>query len=270
MITHVDIFNRPCVLIVTLQVKEPCILRIRGYDPKKENTFYFNRTKGNAQRKVSNKKPIKMCFPLPVAPEYLHVEAFAKDQIGDIVEIKEIELKRINRYEPRIKRRGEPAPIGHENFLWLSEDEFAFLKFAIEFAKKAGYISAGVYQDDAERYSIVYENEIRNTQTGQPETTPARISRKNGVIEINRKKFIEFTVPMRVMILLHEFMHWRLKTRVELECDFNAINVFLKYGFSKTEAMYAFTKVFDGQDRLTERTNEIVNFIENFEDLNCV
>ena len=47
-----------------------------------------------------------------------------------------------------------------------------------------------------------YFDEIRNSN-GVVVHTPARISQLNGRIEISAKQFREFTIPMRMAILLH-------------------------------------------------------------------
>ena len=38
--------------------------------------------------------------------------------------------------------------------------------------------------------------------------TPARISQLNGKMEVSYMQFLEYTVPMRMAILLHEYSHF--------------------------------------------------------------
>jgi len=219
-----------------------------GIDPSKNNSTYFNRTAGDSGKPFSGLKEFN--FPMPISPTTL--KFIVKPTNPEChVEIRDYKLAQLNQIK-----------------LYLRPDEQAFLNFAVEFVVKAGVLSPGMYESDDGKFFINYLNDIKDYQSGKSENTPARISRATGYIEINRSKFLDYTIPMRLVILLHEFMHWRLKTRIELEADFNALNIFLKLGSSKTQALTAFTKVFHDTDTLVDRVEKISEFIKNFPDLN--
>ncbi len=246
--TIINTSGRPVLLKARIYAATPCIIHMIGIDPTKRYSTYFNRTNGNKDQPFSGFREFN--FPLPISPRTLKF-IVKPDNPGCHVEIRDYKLAPLNSMK-----------------LYLKEDEQSFLRFAIEFVVKAGEIPQGVYESDDGKFFISYLNDIKDYQSGKSENTPARISRATGYIEINRSKFLNYTIPMRLVILLHEFMHWRLKTRIELKADFNALNVFLKMGSSKTQALTAFTKVFHDTDSLVDRTEKIKDFIENFPNLN--
>ena len=87
---------------------------------------------------------------------------------------------------------------------------------------------------------------VPNPNYGKPLKTPARISRHDGVIEISKKYFKQYTVPMRMAILLHEFAHFYLNNnpRDESEADLNALTIYLSMGYPRIEAYQAWLEVF--------------------------
>ena len=95
--------------------------------------------------------------------------------------------------------------------------------------------------------------------------TPARVSRSTGFMEISRMKFLDYTIPMRVLILLHERMHHEMNTSEEIEADLNALRVYLSYGFPATEAIYATANIFYDRPDMIERVKQIKNFILDFQ-----
>lgn len=240
--------KHPTLLKVRLYSEYPCILRMKGFDSKIPDSVYFNRGLGTPKNKFVGEK--EFCFPMPLSPKRLIFEASCdnKENKVEIIDIKQARLKQAD--------------------YWLRPDDEEFVKFATEFSVKSSYAPIGMYELESEaekgrRFILMYADELDGN-----DTTPARISRTTGIIEINRQKFLHFSIPMRLIILLHEYIHWRNNTRIELECDFNAINLLLKMGFPKTEIMYAFTKVFKGKEHLEGRVEKIYNFIHKFPDLN--
>lgn len=230
------------MLVFSIKSTDECIVNMTGVDYDNDESVYFNRGYGVDNKKFKGIKEFR--FPMPITPDKL----LFSTSCGEILSVKSDPIKRAE--------------------LFLRDDDRDFLRMALKFAQNAAYMPAGAYEKDG--YLIMYEDKIVNHMTGKEESTPARISRSTGIIEINRPQFIEFSIPMRIVILLHEYMHFRLNTRVEIEADFNALNVFLKYGFPKTEALYAFTKIFynKGRKDLEDRVQQIYDFIENFPEIN--
>lgn len=152
-----------------------------------------------------------------------------------------------------------------------------FIRFAQQFSERAGIISASVngkpsiYKSPDGMFEILYVDVIRGPR-GEVLSTPARINRISGVIEISKCYFSKFTVPGRMAILLHEYSHFYLNKnkRSELEADKNALLVYLGLGYPRIEAYQVFLEVFKGAPEsvgpLSElRYAQLKSFIANFD-----
>ena len=170
-----------------------------------------------------------------------------------------------------------------------------FIKFAQTFSDRCGILSASlpdgasVYLSDDGAFKIRYVDVIYDTndeipefiggkETGrlvpnknymQPITTPSRINRTTGVIDVAKKYFIKSTVPMRMAILLHEFCHFYVNNvpTDEIEADLNALTIYLSMGYPRREAYHAFLEVFKDADseQNRERYAVLKKFIDDFE-----
>ena len=91
---------------------------------------------------------------------------------------------------------------------------------------------------------------IKDYATGNVISTPARIGHQTGIIEVAYSKFKNYTIPMRIDILLHEFSHKYKNPKIGLEisneigADINALYIYLGLGFSKIDAICVFGNVF--------------------------
>lgn len=172
-----------------------------------------------------------------------------------------------------------------------------FLKFAQEFSERASVLSdiipegASIYTSDDGQFVIKYVDLIRDLNTEIPDrrdpsgktfiknpnygrvlTTPARISKDKGIIEISKHYFLQYTIPMRMAILLHEFSHFYLNNdpRSEIEADKNALMIYLSMGYPRREAYETFLEVFKQADTAQnrERYDILKKFIDDFENKN--
>lgn len=163
----------------------------------------------------------------------------------------------------------------------------SFIAFLQWFSENAAILSAGqsIYRSPDGVFRIDYLDNIRdnrkfvrNPQTGEAMPnknfgrvlkTPARINRKTGVIEVSRDLFIKYTVPMRMIVLLHEIAHFYLNhvDTDEIESDLNALKIYLGLGYPRIEAHQAFTQIFYNADTPLnrQRYSQIKSFIEGFE-----
>jgi hypothetical protein len=143
----------------------------------------------------------------------------------------------------------------------------SFVNFATRFCYNAGSLPSGTYLSDDKKFVIKYLPIIEDN--GQEQSTPARIDIDNGTIEISKKQFIEFTVPSRMAILLHEFSHVYLNDNVddEVEADLNGLLIYLGLGYPRIEAFEVFAKTFltVPSDGNRVRYDKIKSFIEDFE-----
>ena len=146
----------------------------------------------------------------------------------------------------------------------------SFVNFATRFSYNAGTLSSGTYVSDDKQFIIKYMPTIQDD--GVEQTTPARIDVDSGIIEVSKRQFIEYTVPNRMAILLHEFSHIYLNDNVddEVEADLNGLLIYLGLGYPRIEAFEVFAKTFLNapSEENKMRYDKIKNFIDEFEKYN--
>jgi hypothetical protein len=127
------------------------------------------------------------------------------------------------------------------------------------------YVSFGITIPEDDNIDITLYDE-----NGKSMKTPARISRSYGIIEVSKKKFEGYTVPVRMAILLHEFSHYYLNTDManETEADLNGLLIYLGLGYPRVDAYNVFTQVFvtSPTEINKDRMKIIDDFIKNFEE----
>ena len=145
-----------------------------------------------------------------------------------------------------------------------------FVRFCEQFCAKAGYISAkgSIYTSNDGMFRIDYLDDIVD-DNGRSLKTPARISRSEGIIQVSKRKFETYTIPMRMAILLHEFSHYYLNTDManETEADLNGLIIYLGLGYPRIDAYNVFTQVFlTTPNEVNENRMKVIDdFIQNFE-----
>lgn len=170
-----------------------------------------------------------------------------------------IKVEAIEKY-PLDKQRGNLRNYGASTF--------SFIDFAQRFAFNAPYLATNkTYRSNDGYFMIDYLPTITD---GQRElTTPARISKRTGIIQVSKKLFDNYTVPMRVAILLHEYSHFNLNTNIndEIEADLNGLMIYLSLGYPRIEGYQAFLEVFKDSptNQNKNRYDVINNFIRDFE-----
>lgn len=239
-------------LDLLIYAKRPVYLRVVGYDDRKPNTVFFDRTYGsagrvkktngrlhggshhggkkNAQRNAAQRFRGKkwFSFPLPIAPDYLRLEISDKNtgkKSGIQILDKRISCKK---------------PVG----LSVDAETKRFIEFAAWFARHSGTLRTGLHSSANNEFHIRYLPVITSLETGKRVHTPARVSHETGVMEVSQEDFLQLSVVNRLVILLHEFFHVYGNTTNEKDCDRFALNVALKMGFSKTECFYTLSKLF--------------------------
>ena len=146
----------------------------------------------------------------------------------------------------------------------------SFVNFATRLSYNAGSLPSGTYVSDDKKFVIKYLPVIEDK--GVEQSTPARIDIDTGIIEISKRQFLDYTVPNRLAILLHEFSHVYLNDNVddEVEADLNGLLIYLGLGYPRIEAFEVFAKTFLNAptDQNKMRYEKIKNFIDNFEKYN--
>lgn len=229
--------HHPFQLNVLVESKRPVQLRIVAVDPNKPASKYLDRL-----GKLDGKRKYELKFP--VSPKKLNITIYNIENgnlpFGDdpTFEIVDMKAQKVKEYD-----------------VWWNEDTKEFYKFAVEFSQNAGILSAGdkkphIYRSDNGKFTIDYYNTIYDKQTNKKLSTPARIGHNSGIIEVSKSKFMDYTVPMRLVILLHEYAHKYLNPKLgrpisyESGADIQGLYVYLGKGWSPYEAHKSFLQVF--------------------------
>ncbi len=146
------------------------------------------------------------------------------------------------------------------------------MQFAKKFALQAGYCPTGTYRSDDGKFTIIYKSQLTDRQ-GNPINTPAHIGEDSRIIGVSQDKFKGFSIPVRYIILRHEFAHMYINTKIgqavdnEMAADISAAYVVLCEGFPPIEVRQAFSNVFVGADNhMNQRRMAILeDFITKFE-----
>lgn len=249
----------PFTLIIGVKTKSPEDISIVAKDYNKKNTTYISR--GGA---INGYREFELKFPQ--TPRQLVFSIFNRKNGNfpynedDSFKITKFEAKDLKTYP-----------------LWADKDIWNFVAFAQDFSANCAILSAGdykpsIYRSNCGKFCIDYYNKIRSKRTGQFVSTPARIGHNSGVIEISKQDFERYTVPMRMVILLHEFCHKYVNPKLgreisdEVSADINALNIYLSLGYPDIEAHYAFLKVFRGANNDFNKKRYLIlnDFIKKF------
>lgn len=252
----ITLSGQPVMLEVTLEGAAEGLLKFMVIDPEKRDTAYQMRLcelKKGAQ---------KLYVRMPLSPKRAQILMWrANDPKTKGTLLPEVRITQVT-------KKALPQRLD----LPLLEDATvaSFLKFSEEFSQKAGYISASgsIYKSDDDKFTIVYFDTINGSE-GKPINTPARVNQNTGVIEISAQKFRQYSIPMRMAILLHEFSHYWLNKDMssETEADLNALQIYLGLGYPRLDATNVFLNVFMGSpsEANKERWQAIKAYINNFE-----
>ena len=245
--------NRKFSLYVTIQCKGERKFRAAISDYGKSNSKY-----GDREIVVNEKRTIY--FNFPVSPKKLALlVADMSDNSNKDFEVTTME-----------------APLRTYD-IWLDSDTEDFLKLSTHFCQVAGFESGSqtgrVFATQDNKFTIKYFDIIREQISGKTLNTPARIGHRTGIIEVSKIKFDSYTIPMRMIILLHEFSHKYKNPKIGLEisneigADINALYIYLGLGYSKIDAICVFANVFlkaQTQGNI-ERMRKIMDYIQKFE-----
>lgn len=260
MIVDIPSKNYPFQLSITIESKDYIPIRIVAYDPQKPATVY-NDIKG----KVDGTRIFTLRFPFSPKKLKLQISNPINGNLpyGEDVSfnIKDFKVQKLKEYD-----------------VWWNQDTKNFYNFAVEFSQNASILSAGnkkphIYRSDDGKFTIDYYNTIYDRSTNKKLTTPARIGHTSGIIEVSKAKFLQYTVPMRLIILMHEYAHKYLNPKInrkieyETGADIQALYIYLGKGWSPLEAHKAFLKVFRiSNNKMNHKRYKIIkDFIDKYD-----
>jgi len=223
----------PCKVKIVVRTTSPQVIVLKVYDKGQANTYFTNRTKT-----IDGTQDLYVRMPL--APNTCLLDIYnekngnkkkGEDPTFEVLEVKREEL------DITLGKTKMDTPLVRN-----------FVAFAQKFCYNAGSLSSKKdYVSAAGNFKIEYLPFIISSK-GQKMATPARISTKNGRIQVSQEAFVPFTIPMRMAILLHEFSHYYVNSDIanETEADLNGLTIYLGLGYPIKEAYAAFGETFLG------------------------
>lgn len=296
----VETKNKPVTLALTVNTKSEQEIRIVVEDPTKPDTQFTNRV-----GKVNGTRVFKVRMPDNAEKVLVHVFNKVHGAAPDQYRIVNGRPQKINESQSDptfwVSKVAEEKLLTARNKYRRNDPNIKEgLKFFRWFSNRAGFLSAGpsmpptkegqprggsVYRSEHGKFTIQYVDVIidwneflydddgnatgHNPKYGQELVTPARINWGTGIIQVSKKHFKQYTVPERLIILLHEFAHKYLSKdiRNEVEADLNGALIYLCEGYPRIEAFKAFYVVFDHADTAQnrERKEKLESFVDDFE-----
>jgi len=237
MIFSIPSNTLPFTILLSVKTNKPEYINVIAVDGNQPDTVYINRN-----GEINGIRELELNFPQ--TPNLMAL-SITNRKNGNIADDKSFQIENFSVKEIKT------CP------LWSDADIRNFVKFAQYFSANCGLMSAGdykpsIYRSDDGKFCIDYYNKIRDTETGAFVGTPARVGHNTGVIEVSKVDFEQYSIPMRMVILLHEFSHKYMNPKIkreigdEVSADINALNIYLSLGYPLIEAQYAFLKVFRG------------------------
>lgn len=240
------------ILGVTVQTSKPQNIRFILKDAQQKRTVLTNRW-----TLVNGTKTIYINIPLCNMDGILTIY---NDDIGNIPALSDPTFKFIKWFRLPLEKRYDIVDFNNPDLM-------SYVNFCQRFCFNCGVLQSGNYTSDDGKYLIELLPTI--TENGRELTTCARISKDDGHIQVSQAKFDPMTVPMRIVILLHEFSHYYINENIddETEADINALAIYLGLGYPRIEASDAFTESFMGApyESNGKRYEIIHKYIMNFD-----
>lgn len=249
--------NAPITLKVVVKTDTPKKVRLRVFDEENPNRIFTDRYK-------TIKDQEELFVRMPLSPNKSIVEVSAKD--GNL-KGKESGIQLVSVDKVPLERRIDVSDISNPQIR-------SFVEFAQRFCFNLDELEPNTYYTSSDReYYIQLLPKIQN-QKGDELNTPARISKRTGVIQVSKKSFEKMTIPMRLAILCHEFSHFYLNETMddEVEADLNGLLIYLGLGYPRIEAYQSFLETFKGvpSEQNKQRYDTINKFINEFETMNIL
>jgi hypothetical protein len=249
----VETQGKSLTLYITIQCNGQKRFRVWGEEYGKRNSKY-------AEREITVDGSRTIYFSLPISPKQLFVG------VKNVANIMDTD------FTVSIM---EAPPIRYD--IDMDSEIEEFVAFAQEFSQTCGNINPSprgtTFRPKGSNFRIKYFPIIYDYRSGSKLNTPARIGHNSGIIEVAKAKFDRYTIPMRIVILLHEYSHKYRNPKIglpissEIGADLNALYIYLGLGYSKIDAICVFAKVFlkaQTEDNM-KRMRKIQEYIQRFE-----
>jgi hypothetical protein len=252
MIYSVPTRYEELTLVIKVKCYEPVTIRIKVVDAEQPNTTFTDRYRTIEGESI-------FFVRMPVSASSVNVYVF-NEQNGNYASGVDNSFEVVSITKEPLDKKLDVIDFG--NPLVRS-----FVNFATRFSYNAGSLTSGTYISDDKNFVIVYSPTIQDD--GVEQTTPARIDIDSGVIVVYNRQFLDYSIPNRMAILLHEFSHVYLNDNVddEVEADLNGLLIYLGLGYPRIEAFEVFAVTFMNAptDQNKVRYDRIKNFIDEFD-----
>jgi len=241
-------------LAINVAVSMPTVVRIKIYDEQKNKIVLTDRWK-------TVKSQETFFIRMPITSQAMIVSIY-DDKKGNTPKNQETNIKVLSIDKKPLEKRMDVVDISNRKIA-------NFVNFAQKFCFNSCYLADNKsYKSDNGDFHIEYLPVIKNSQ-GKEMTTPARISKTTGRIQVSKRYFDKYTVPMKFAILCHEFSHYYVNDDIdnESEADLNGLLIYLGLGYPRIEGYQAFLEVFKDapSEENKKRFDVIDRFIQNFE-----
>lgn len=247
----------PFNMLLSIRIQKPMILRLSVFDRITKRMY--------AKRRIRLDKSRKVLLKFPFAPNELTTCIEQEDQTGtkELFGLDEIKVLPDTRC-----------------FIKLTDKDKQFIRFIKWFTTEVESLEAGqkgtIYQ--SEDFSLLYVDVLKNGTTEL--TTPARIERDSGLIEVSKQAINDYTVPMLSVVLLHEYAHifknpeYGKDINNELTADIIAVHIALNLGFDEVETEHCFKAIFSKKDtdlnrRRLKAVQEFIQVFKKSESKRC-
>lgn len=248
MIQLVNTEKKPCALSFDVRTSRPQKIGIMIADELLPNTYYMNRWK------IVEKEHHFSC-ELPINSDNVELIVYNTNDARNLKQNYGFEVGNIK--IDNLKRDLSKIP----------QFDIKFIRFANWVSRRCAIMSPGAIMDDDGYFRFDLLKNIHR-DNGQVHTTPCRIEMNSKRIEISLNKFLSYSVPGRVALLLHEFGHGFLNfdPANEEEADVKSLLDYLYYGYPKIEAKRVWLKVFGNSpsDYNRKRYGKIKQIIDDF------
>lgn len=263
MIATFNTNSRAGMITAKIEAYCPITIRLIAYNPENKNVYLKHKVK--IVKREGNKYIQDIYLKLPISPDKLVVILFVKEE--------GIKKGNNSKYFRIISFKDSELPTCP---IFMNPEDISYVKFAIQFAKRAKTLSAGdkiphIYRSDDGKFNIDYYKKIRDKKSGSFVSTPARVNHGTQIIQCSKNDLEKYSVSQIVVILLHERSHItnpRIGREIsdEVSADVNALMIYYSLGFSELEALTIFLNVFrlanTEQNHL--RTKIILDFTRRF------
>lgn len=230
---------------ITLSSDANAKVHLKCYDAANPKVVFTSRYK------TLSKEPVTLHIRMPVSPKKVIVELKSASKFT---------VEKVRKKE--LLKRVDVIDFGRA-------DVREFARFAIQFSYNLDSLPVDKQYTSANDQFAIRLYNVLYKGSGRVSSTPARVSKRTGIIEVSKQAFERYTFPMRFAILCHEFSHYYMNedAKNETEADLNGLLIYLGLGFPRIEAYEAFLQVFIGtpSEQNKQRYDIINNFIKDFE-----